>query len=249
MERRPHDDASDSEDDPDYLPANDGAAESSDEERDVKRQRTSSPKPTDEELEEKKKAREALWEQFKESVSAPAGSAAVAAPMMVKIEKRYRYAGEEVREVKEVPEDSEEAKKWPRWQDSATPSEAGPSSSPPIPNAPRTPGPSSSAIPPGPSEGATPTPARSAKRPGPRKPKIILTPLPTTQKAAKKLTTLDKSAIDWRSHLDTTIEPVKDELEANRRGGGYLEKVEFLERVADRRDDVLDASKSTKRRR
>jgi hypothetical protein len=42
---------------------------------------------------------------------------------------------------------------------------------------------------------------------------------------------------------------MKDELEANRRGGGYLEKVEFLNRVDARKEDALEASKSTKRRR
>ncbi len=33
----------------------------------------------------------------------------------------------------------------------------------------------------------------------------------------------------------TSDEKVKDELEANRRNGGFLEKREFLERVGERR--------------
>jgi len=95
MEQRPREDASDSEDDLEYVP--DDGGESSDEgDREVKRQRTSSPRPMKEDTKEKKKAREALWEQFKSSVSAPVATT-VAAPRTVKIEKRYRFAGEEVR--------------------------------------------------------------------------------------------------------------------------------------------------------
>jgi hypothetical protein len=87
------------------------------------------------------------------------------------------------------------------------------------------------------------------KRPGPRKPKTSLAALPSSQKA-KKLTTLDKSAMDWSAHINTQQDSaIKDELEANRRGGGYLEKVEFLKRVDERKEDAIEASKSNKRRR
>lgn len=63
----------------------------------------------------------------------------------------------------------------------------------------------------------------------------------------KKLSTLDKSAMGWQSHV--SAEGLKDELEANRRSGGYLEKVEFLQRVDDRKEDALEANKTGKRRR
>lgn len=53
--------------------------------------------------------------------------------------------------------------------------------------------------------------------------------------------------MDWQSHVADG--PDQDELEANRRGGGYLEKVEFLQRVGDRKDEMLEASKGNKRRR
>lgn len=53
--------------------------------------------------------------------------------------------------------------------------------------------------------------------------------------------------MDWQSHVSTS--GLKDELEANRRGGGYLEKVEFLQRVDERKEDVIEASKTGKRRR
>jgi hypothetical protein len=83
-----------------------------------------------------------------------------------------------------------------------------------------------------------------AKRPARKKSKIILV-TPSAQKT-KKLTTLDKSVMDWQSHVGSSGDA---ELEANRRGGGYLDKVEFLQRVDDRKNDVLDASTGTKRRR
>jgi Bucentaur or craniofacial development len=54
--------------------------------------------------------------------------------------------------------------------------------------------------------------------------------------------------MDWRAHIESQS-GVKDELEANRRGGGYLEKMDFLHRVEERREDVFEASKSSKRRR
>ena len=156
------------------------------------------------------------------------------------------------REVVDVPEDSEDAKRWPRWaspleisrntQDKA---DAASSSSLllPIPS----PAPASSTFTPA----STSTLAKPAKRPGPRRPKTTLAPLPGQQPKAKKLTVLDKSAMDWKSHIATssTDSGLQDELAANRRGGGYLEKVEFLQRVGDRREEALDASKAGKRRR
>ena len=54
--------------------------------------------------------------------------------------------------------------------------------------------------------------------------------------------------MDWRAHVDSH-QVSKDELETNRRGGGYLEKMEFLKRVAERKEDALEANKSNKRRR
>lgn len=127
-------------------------------------------------------------------------------------------------DVVEVPEDSPDAKKWPLWQQ-PQPS----SSSPPPPS----------------------TPLPKPRPPGPRKPKTSLTALPTpSSQKAKKLSTLDKSAMDWRAHLDSQQDStLKHELEANRRGGGYLEKVEFLKRVEDRKEDALDAVKSRKHRK
>lgn len=53
--------------------------------------------------------------------------------------------------------------------------------------------------------------------------------------------------MDWQKHIST--DGLTDELEANRRSGGYIEKVEFLQRVDERKEGSLEASKSNKRRR
>ncbi|KAI0761672.1 bucentaur or craniofacial development-domain-containing protein, partial [Trametes elegans] len=168
----------------------------------------------------------------------------------VKIVKRYRFAGEEITEVKEVPADSPEAKTWPLWKPvddiSSSSSPGDPSTShrqDAVPSSAPTPSVTAASS----SSAATKSnPAKPpGKRPGPRKPKTTL----RKKEAAKKLTTLDKSAMDWRAHVEGAASAeVKDELEAHRRGGGYLERVEFLQRVEARKEEVLDASKGKRRR-
>lgn len=148
------------------------------------------------------------------------------------------------REVTEVADGSLDAQKWPLWQPveqenpDATSAEAlGQNVATPSSDALRSSPPSTKLQP------------VLGKRPGPRKPKTSLAALPSSHKA-KKLTTLDKSAMDWSAHVTTQTDPtVRDELEANRRGGGYLEKVEFLKRVEERKEDAMEAIKSNKRRR
>ncbi|PCH44887.1 hypothetical protein WOLCODRAFT_139307 [Wolfiporia cocos MD-104 SS10] len=154
------------------------------------------------------------------------------------------------REVKEVPEDSEEARKWPRWRPPTDSPEMSGTNNPTPDSAvaPETTQPQADARPDSAKAPSASTSKPHVKRPGPRKPKTTLAPLPGAQKA-KKLTTLDKSAMDWRSHVQADEQVgLKDELEANRRGGGYLEKVEFLKRVEDRKADALDATRSKRRK-
>jgi Bucentaur or craniofacial development len=144
--------------------------------------------------------------------------------------------------VLEVPEGSEEARKWPAYR-ASDPAHAPEvlnkvtlAMEPPVEQPPEHPGP-----------GSQPPPLK--RKPGPRKPKTTLAPLPNTSKA-KKITTLEKSAMDWKAHLDSQKQTgVQDELEANRRAGGYLEKVEFLQRVEERKEEKLEAERSTKRRK
>jgi len=173
-------------------------------------------------------------------------------------------------EMVDVSEDSADAKKWPLWKPpegqneaAAVPHESGSAGPPPNTPTPSTEEPlpptgaassssSSSSVP---SARAQPL---TINRPSRRKPKLQLAELPTAaagSRKGKKLTTLEKSALDWKAHVDNnTSSPsssteLASELEANRRGGGYLEKVEFLQRVGDRKGQAFEANKDHKRRR
>jgi len=197
-------------------------------------------RPTQEEEEEKKNARARLWTDFKLSVPS---SVTPSTKRLVKIEKKYRFAGEDVVEILEVPEDSNEAKIWPLSDkiSDETESTTTPTAVTPVAST------SASSVP----ETSVSADSRTSKRSGPRKPKTSLPLLPSSSsQKSKKLSTLDKSAMDWRAHLSTNEDLyVKEQIEANRKAGGYLDKVEFLQRVEKRKDEVLDANKSNKRRR
>jgi hypothetical protein len=141
------------------------------------------------------------------------------------------------REVVSVPEDSSDARKWPL----ANPNRSGLSSieqadvtearSKPVPSL------TASALNP------------ASTKPRPRRPKTSLALVPSTSKA-KKISTLEKSAMDWKTYVDKGEgQNLKDELDANRRGGGYLEKIEFLHRVEDAKARKLEESRPGKRRR
>ncbi|KAI0252959.1 bucentaur or craniofacial development-domain-containing protein [Lactifluus subvellereus] len=189
--------------------------------------------------------RQALWTKFQDSINAPPAPPESESKRMIKVEKRYRFAGEDVVEVVEVPEDSPDAKKWPLWKP------------PENLDAAATPDESSSTATPSPADlltASSPSAASAqpvSKRPGRRKPKVQLAELPSADsRKEKKLTTLEKSALDWKAHVTAPAEPeLAAELEANRRGGGYLEKVEFLQRVGDRKNQTFEANKDHKRRR
>ena len=167
----------------------------------------------------------------------------------------------------EVPEDSPEATEWPRWPEEGcmnekaleeplavgegsttalVPSQSSQATSPPESLEPSVVSASSSA----PSQSTKPVNVPT-KRPGPRKSKTVLAPLPGTSKP-KKLTTLDKSAMDWQAHVRTETaagSSVKDELDAHKRSGGYLEKVEFLKRVGERKGERFEAERANSKRR
>lgn len=237
-----HPSESDSEDDPDYVPPADHVdAESSEEENNAV-DHGNVQAESKEDTGQKKKERDALWASFQASVTTPT------LPLqehpvqeLVKIEKRYLFAGKHVTEVVDVPAGSEDAKKWPLWQ----------------PSKPETPEPEEETTPSAEQTISIPTtsditPAKPAseRRTGPRKPRTMLPSIPTLGSSkAKKITTLDKSAMDWRTHVTSQSSDVQEELVGNRRGGGYLEKVDFLQRVEGRKQDVLEANKSFKRRK
>lgn len=143
------------------------------------------------------------------------------------------------REVVQVPGNSEDAKKWPVWTGSDTSNQNAADIDFPTSNSPGAPTPVNSA-----NQNSKP------KARGPRKSRLVLPSLPTSSRhKAEKLTTLDKSSMDWKAHVNSDSAVTKDELEANRRSGGYLGKIEFLQRVSERKDDILEENQAKKRRR
>jgi len=86
----------------------------------------------------------------------------------------------------------------------------------------------------------------------PSAPKKLLPPRRTNKKSLaslaaatkpRKITTLEKSKIDWQAHVQDAPPDLKDELEQNKRSGGYLDKIDFLQRVEDRKEEVREAGK------
>lgn len=136
--------------------------------------------------------------------------------------------------MEEVFEGSEDAKKWPLWTAEAgnlVPAKAESGLSPsPVPSSASTPQP----------EG------KPHYRSGTRRPKKSLDDMFATAKA-KKLSTLDKSAMDWKEHVESSRD-IKEDLEANRRAGGYLDRVEFLQRVEQRKEAEREQIGSKRRK-
>ena len=174
------------------------------------------------------------------------------------------------REIIEVPEDSPDAAKWPRYEEEVSSADASEPRDVPMVDLTTQPL----------EESPSQTPPPPHKRLGPRRGKVTLpgftmghriTKTTTSPSVRDKtfgpasrsppnhtptaLTTLDKSALDWRSHVQShtgdsnQAAPLRDELDANRRGGGYLEKVAFMQRVEQRREGLLEAGRGGRRRR
>ncbi|KAL0060709.1 hypothetical protein AAF712_012489 [Marasmius tenuissimus] len=243
---------SDSEDDQEYVPpvedrayyaldisipilpkeslANSSSSSDDENEPDAKRTR---PNPNPEDEAAKNVSRENAWKDFQASMTTETSKDEDTTPKkMVSVEKRYLFAGEEVVLFKS-----------PKILQTRRNGLGG--------HRPDESGQTAQSVPEPPAEDALSSAAGKPppKRPGPRKSKIQLSATPSSSKL-KKITMLEKSAMDWRSHVGSPGDSeLKDELEANRRGGGYLEKVEFLERVQERKEEVLEHNKGTKRRR
>ncbi|KAJ2930970.1 hypothetical protein H1R20_g6125, partial [Candolleomyces eurysporus] len=248
--KRPIEEDSDSENDEDYVPGKDDGGSSSDSENSVNEGEPTEPE-REEDVKEKKDLNK-VWEDFQASVaSQPTTSGKVKKEKLVKVVKKYRFAGEEHEEIIEVPETSEDAKRWPQHVDSPSSSSTPPVVAPSEPTfaSTSTPAPLPSTNPSTSSLQPNPKPAQR-KPPGPRKPKTTLPTLPTASSAnkAKKITTLQKSTMDWTAHVQGSGQG--SELEMNRKSGGsYLEKVEFLNRVDERKEELLDNAGSSMKRR
>ncbi|KAG8904367.1 hypothetical protein FRB99_001868 [Tulasnella sp. 403] len=227
----------DSESDEDYIPPAEVDSDTTENARNTKRRRLSSSLEEPKE-DQPKSTREALWQEFQDSISSvePANKAHRVEPKLVKVRVTYKFAGEEVTEVKEVPEGSEDAHKWPVVETSIDGSSSA--------TAPEKEGSTDDS--PEKTVETSPIPPTNKKASRPlRRPKQSLASLAAATKP-KKLSTLEKSRMDWNAHLASTSQQEVDELEKNRRTGGYLEKVDFLQRVDDRKDE---ARSSGKRRR
>ncbi|KAI5451338.1 hypothetical protein NCC49_001932 [Naganishia albida] len=176
---------------------------------------------------------------------------------MAEIRRPRLYAGETIYETVRLPRDHPDVQKYGSTETPSDPKidEKVYSGAPPVqPTTTASPTPSTSNV--GPST-ATPTTsstaaARPTKAPLRRKPRQSLESMNAALVAAskgKKMTTIEKSAHDWSAHTsrDATL---AEQLAANRKenGGGFLEKTEFLGRVGERRDELLEKGKSRGRR-
>ncbi|KZT61730.1 hypothetical protein CALCODRAFT_479755 [Calocera cornea HHB12733] len=223
-------DVSDEEDE-DYKPPSVGESSESEAERATKKARIATPLATVDDKVNAEQSRQALWEDFQTSVGG-SSRADTKDIRMIEIEKRYKFAGREITEKKMVPADSDEAKEWTASKT------LGDVASGPIAT-------DKTALP----ESSIPSQAVTVSllnrpKPGPRRPRVNL-----TSSKPKKLTMLEKSAMDWSAHLAETDKSTKEELEANRRSGGSLAKHDFLERVGVRRQDEVEKDLGKKRRR
>ncbi|KAF8594667.1 hypothetical protein BDV93DRAFT_611784 [Ceratobasidium sp. AG-I] len=247
---------SDDEDD-DYVPGEQDSGSDSEVERHAKKQRVQdlpsevvAKNPVTDDA-----ARNALWESFLESASTSASGSGVPTPQSeaktITIDRSYRFAGQDVVEKVEVAEDSKEAKEWRSRQLSPriTPENASTATSPSKLD---TPAPSTHQVEPLLSSSVdTPVVAPPAVAPKPKvatKPRKSLSSLAAAAKP-KKLTTLEKSRLDWQSHVSAATLDERDELERNRKAGGtgYLQKVDFLARVGERRENAFEDSKRKRR--
>ncbi|CAE7056150.1 unnamed protein product [Rhizoctonia solani] len=235
------------EDDDDYVPGEKGCAIDSDSESDAgpetKKPRTDDTVDTPAtKLLADVAARNALWNSFLESTESDATDSKILTPQSevktITIERKYRFAAEDVIEQVAVTEGSSEAQKWSTGS-TTTPIILTPGSRSSTPNA-------SSLSPLETNNTAVKAPPSRPKPP--TKPRRSLSGLAAAGRS-KKLTTLDKSRLDWQSHLASSTQEERDDLERNRKAGGagYLEKVDFLARVGERKDNVFEDSKRKRR--
>ncbi|KAG8955440.1 hypothetical protein FRC04_008791 [Tulasnella sp. 424] len=154
-------------------------------------------------------------------------------------------------EIKEVEEGSVEARKWPVVVDKGDDQVQGSASRTASSAASLAPSSSAALDASVPLEADLPNnstlPKKPALAPAPRRPtksKQSLAALAAATKP-KKISTLEKSRLDWNDHLTSSSSKEEvDELERMRKGGGgYLDKVDFLQRVDERKEDARSAGK------
>ncbi|KZO92041.1 hypothetical protein CALVIDRAFT_541381 [Calocera viscosa TUFC12733] len=218
------------DDDQDYKPPSDDDSFESAGEPSSKKARLAAP-PATRDKGTTDQDRQAVWEDFQAAVAGMRPR--VKDIEMIEIEIQYKFVGKEIREKKMVPAGSEEAKRWSasKTPEGATTSATDTDTATALPEPP-----ASTAL----VSGSMP----NRPKPGPRKPRVNL-----ISSKPKKLTMLEKSAMDWAAHLAETDKSTKEELEANRRSGGSLAKHDFLDRVGVRRQEEVEKERGQKRRR
>ncbi|WWC59956.1 uncharacterized protein I303_102519 [Kwoniella dejecticola CBS 10117] len=95
---------------------------------------------------------------------------------------------------------------------------------------------------PAPAPASTVGPSKPKGPPVRRKPRQSLEAMSAALDKGKKMTTLEKSQMDWKSHTTSTA-GLHDELSLNRKNGGYLDKKDFLDRVGERRSGAFDSKR------
>ncbi|KAG8983558.1 hypothetical protein FRB90_005906 [Tulasnella sp. 427] len=245
-----------SEDDDYYVPQQENGSdcEASEGARRSKKARLSGPmqneQPPTKSAEQIKAERDALWAEFQASVSSSSiENSRGNKPKTVKVRVAHEFAGEEVIEIKEVQEGSAEATKWPMVVEDKGDDQAGGST--PCTSTPADTGASAALFPgAGPSVSVLPearsindapplkkpTPTSATRRPGRPKGSSLAALVAATK--PKKISTLEKSRLDWDAHLASTPSKEEvDELERDRKdGAGYLDRMDYLKRVDERKE-------------
>lgn len=158
------------------------------------------------------------------SSSLPAGkTSAQSADAKVKITRTYEFAGKMISEEKWVEADSEEA----RAHLNSTAIAAVPKD-----DQPETPSSTSH------SAATAPSQQKNLRR---KRKRASLLDAVITNSSKTKLTTLEKSRLDWASYVDKN--KIGDELRYKNKAG-FLEKQDFLNRVDSRRDNLYSKAKS-----
>ena len=133
------------------------------------------------------------------------------------IMRTYEFAGEMITEEKSVPKSSAEARLYLQSQ-AAQPPPATPVGGKPL--------------------------RRPKKRPSMFEPNPdgIVKGLPSSASKGKKLNVVEKSSLDWASHVDQ--EGLKDELDvAGKAKDGYLGRMDFLGRSEAKREEDMKAAR------
>ncbi|GAV27683.1 hypothetical protein PMKS-001151 [Pichia membranifaciens] len=154
------------------------------------------------------------------TITGAPGSTARLVDEKVKITRTYEFAGKRISEEKWVDANSEEAK---AYLNSAA-----------IPAAKSAPAQTASE----PMPASTAVPQKNLRR---KRKRASLLDAVITNSSNTKLTTLEKSRLDWATYVDKN--KIGDELKYTNKAG-FLEKQDFLSRVDSRRDNLYSKAKS-----